>query len=281
MKKLFTTFLFFAAHLLLAQDNKALQEMANQDQNSRAAGNINWVKLNTEDSLRRVTLADMKKKGLVTTPKDHFNAGIILQHGQDTLASAQAVYHFRTALAGDSTLHRWWYAAAVDRHLMRQNKPQIYGTQYVSENRGKWKRYQIDSTQVTDAQRKYYHVETLAEQAEKERVMNLKSVHQFYLDSKDLTATLALIQEDFNKKESGQYDVQEQTINSFGYALPNKEDALRVFELNTRLYPQAWNTYDSYAETLLALGKIAEAKANYAKSLALNPDNKNAKKVLN
>lgn len=279
MKKLFPFLLLFSTPLF-AQNNEELENMAQQDQKSRALPQINWKKLNLEDSLRRERLAEMKKEGKINSPKDHFNAGIILQHGNDTLASAQAVYHFRTAIAGDSTLNRWWYAAAVDRHLMRQNKPQIYGTQYVRYDEGPWTRYQIDSTKVSDQERQFYRVETLSQQREKERRMNLKSIQAFYQENRDLQKTLYLIQNEYDLKTNGKYDVEEHTINAFGYSLPNKEEALKVFELNTRLYPKAWNTFDSYGETLLLLGKKAEAKANYEKSLALNPANDNAKKVL-
>lgn len=279
MKKLFT-FLLLCSFTVFAQNNEELENMAKQDQKSRAVPQIDWKKLNLEDSLRRVRLAEMKKEGKVISPKDHFNAGIILQHGRDTLASSQAVYHFKTALEGDSTLNRWWYAAAVDRHLMRQNKPQIYGTQYVGDSKGKWSRYLLDSSAVTDQERQYYRVETLSQQREKERRMNLKSIHAFHLQNKDLQKTLDLIQNEYDLKTKGQYDVEEETVNAFGYSLSDKKEALKVFELNTRLYPKAWNTYDSYAETLLLLGKKAEAKANYEKSLTLNPANENAKKVL-
>ena len=48
----------------------------------------------------------------------------------------------------------------------------------------KFERYKIDSTQITDEQRKYYHVETLAEQKIKEYKMNLTSIMQFYSQEK-------------------------------------------------------------------------------------------------
>ena len=83
---------------------------------------------------------------------------------------------------------------------MRKRLPQIYGTQFVKMGQNaKFERYKIDSTQITDEQRKYYHVETLAEQKIKEYKMNLTSIMQFYSQEKSLEKTLELIAAEKNK----------------------------------------------------------------------------------
>jgi tetratricopeptide (TPR) repeat protein len=72
-------------------------------------------------------------------------------------------------------------------------------------------------------------------------------------------------------------------MNNFGYQLMNqgeKEEALKIFKLNTELYPNGFNAFDSYGECLLALGDKENAIKAYKKSLQLNPKNKNAEKVL-
>lgn len=263
-------------------DNIEMQRLADEDQQSRSKGNIDWKVLMKEDSLRRVRVFELIKEEQLRTGKDYLNAGIIFQHGNDTVASAMAVKSFGKALQLDSTLNRWWYAAAVDRDLMRRGLPQIYGTQFNSENGGKWIRYQIDTTRVTDEERRYYHVETLAEQAEKERTMNLKTVVSFYKNN-GIDKTLLLIKVEHKKGKQSVYDVREGILNTFGYQLleGNKDaEALKVFKLNTELYPKGFNTFDSYGEVLLKMGKKKEAKAAYQQSLKLNPDNANAKEVL-
>ena len=89
--------------------------MANDDQASRNVSNIDWEKLNKEDSLRRIRVQELIKLGKVVTGTDHLNAGIIFQHGNDTISSALAVKSFKTALELDDSLNKWWYPAAVDR----------------------------------------------------------------------------------------------------------------------------------------------------------------------
>ncbi len=79
------------------------------------------------------------------------------------------------------------------------------------------------------------------------------------------------------------YNFSEGEINSFGYDLmdDNKDnEALKVFELNIQLYPNQWNTYDSYGECLLKLGDIENATKAYKKALELNPANTGASEAL-
>ena len=57
-------------------------------------------------------------------------------------------------------------------------------------------------------------------------------------------------------------------------------DALEIFKLNTRLYPDSFNTFDSLGECLLLMGKKEEGIKAYNKSLELNPRNENAKKII-
>ena len=58
------------------------------------------------------------------------------------------------------------------------------------------------------------------------------------------------------------------------------EEAIRLFELNVELYPEAWNVYDSLGEAQLEAGLRSQGLANYRRSLELNPENDNARRVL-
>ncbi|WP_296383053.1 DUF6090 family protein [Winogradskyella sp.] len=83
--------------------------------------------------------------------------------------------------------------------------------------------------------------------------------------------------------ETHNYIISEIQINRLGYELMGQdknEDALKIFKLNTELYPNEFNTYDSYGECLLKLGDTENGVKAYQKSLELNSDNTNAKIVL-
>ena len=64
----------------------------------------------------------------------------------------------------------------------------------------------------------------------------------------------------------------ERAINASGYAIRESlgaRRALKVFALNTELYPDSANVWDSLAECHAALGDAEIAKALYAKTKAL------------
>jgi len=78
--------------------------------------------------------------------------------------------------------------------------------------------------------------------------------------------------------------VDEGRLNQLGYRLLGSGETRRaqqVFEINMYLYPRSSNVYDSYAEACMKLGELDLAIANYQKSLALDPKNDNAAKMIN
>lgn len=88
----------------------------------------------------------------------------------------------------------------------------------------------------------------------------------------------------FNKTSYENNDfTSEWKINMEGYRLLMRDEvdkALKVFELNTQLYPEAFNTWDSLAEAYMKKGDNESALKYYHKSLELNPKNDNAKKMI-
>ncbi|MDT0621496.1 FKBP-type peptidyl-prolyl cis-trans isomerase [Croceitalea vernalis] len=77
--------------------------------------------------------------------------------------------------------------------------------------------------------------------------------------------------------------VNQYALNGIGYGLLGKgfiEEAKEIFILNTLEYPNSSNAYDSLGEVYMKLGNTELAILNYRKSLELNPENKNAVKML-
>jgi len=74
------------------------------------------------------------------------------------------------------------------------------------------------------------------------------------------------------------YNFDEDQLNALGYRLIQAKDskAIRIFQLNVEAYPQSSNVYDSLGEAYMDSGDKTRAKANYQKSLELNPKNGNA-----
>ena len=85
------------------------------------------------------------------------------------------------------------------------------------------------------------------------------------------------------KEQPDNATVSEQRLNNVGYGLMRSKklaEAIAVFKLNTELYPNAWNTYDSLGDAYMNNGDKELAIANFKKSLELNPQNSNAAAML-
>ena len=84
-------------------------------------------------------------------------------------------------------------------------------------------------------------------------------------------------------KDDETYIFNENEMNGAGYLLLklNKpQEAISIFEMNVKAFPDSWNVYDSLGEAY-ALGKQkALAIKNYKRSIELNPDNDYGKEQL-
>jgi CubicO group peptidase (beta-lactamase class C family) len=85
------------------------------------------------------------------------------------------------------------------------------------------------------------------------------------------------------QKDRNRYDFSVRELNSLGYQAMRMGDtagAVEIFKLNVEQFPREWNVYDSLGEAWLKLGNKPEAIKNYRKSLELNPQNENGRKML-
>lgn len=261
-------------------DNEELIEMFKSDQADRT-NHIDRDILQKKDSLRESRVYELLDSNKVRTSLDFENAALVFHHGEDSVAYAMAVKLMRKSLELDSTRNKWYLAVLTDRYLLSINKPQIYGTHYKRLEDGTVVREEMDSTKISDAERIEFKVETLAEQRWKITNLNRKKLTEILDEGRTIDEIVLFVRNEDTK--TSQYDLRETWFNHFGYNLMNeekKEDALKIFKLNTELYPNSSNTYDSYGECLLELGEKEKAIMAYTKSLELNPKNKNAEKVL-
>lgn len=83
------------------------------------------------------------------------------------------------------------------------------------------------------------------------------------------------------KKDSLDSSINESNFNSLGYKKLRKNEfeyAINIFKINTVLYPNSSNVYDSLADAYKKSGDTIQAISNYKKSLALDSGNKRAKR---
>lgn len=88
----------------------------------------------------------------------------------------------------------------------------------------------------------------------------------------------------YNKaKDSSNYYLMEDEMNYAGYQMLERKkakEAVAIFKLNTEKFPSSFNTFDSYAEALLAIGEKNQAIEQFKRSLQLNPGSRNGLKRL-
>ena len=75
------------------------------------------------------------------------------------------------------------------------------------------------------------------------------------------------------KSDTVNYDFREKHLNRLGYQLMRLEridDAVQIFKLNQEEFPESANTYDSYADALLASGDTVNALVNFNTALEMD-----------
>jgi hypothetical protein len=120
------------------------------------------------DERRRRRVQEMLSSGDLQTGDDFFHAAMVFQHGHRLEDYRLAGDLARTAVELGQVGQAWWcsaawlVAAAQDRWLMRQGKPQKYGTQFFRAGpHGPLELWEVDPA-TTDEERAALNVPPLA-----------------------------------------------------------------------------------------------------------------------
>jgi len=102
------------------------------------------------------------------------------------------------------------------------------------------------------------------------------------IDENGITESINKYHE-LRKTHASEYNFSENQLIELGYYYLSHQsfnEAKAIFKLSIEMYPNSYNTYDSYAEACMLDGDSGEAIKNYKKSLELNPENANAVEML-
>jgi hypothetical protein len=150
-------------------DRQDLVRIFEEDQADRAAGTIDWARVQPRDEARRAKVMELFTAGHLQTGGDFYRAAMVLQHGtvpEDFLLAHEfCVAAMALGKTDDAT--RWLAAASEDRFLMNIDRPQRFGTQYRSEGSGPLRLYKVDPL-VTDQLRRIMAAPTLAAARQRE-----------------------------------------------------------------------------------------------------------------
>jgi cytosine/adenosine deaminase-related metal-dependent hydrolase len=112
-----------------------------------------------------------------------------------------------------------------------------------------------------------------------QRVVALEARFQETLTARGAKAAI----QQYKSRPHREDKLPESFLNSMGYrmiAAQKLDDAIAIFTLNTELYPDSWNAYDSLGEAYVDKKEYGLAVVNYRRSLALNPKNVGAARIL-
>jgi TonB family protein len=144
-----------------SRTNSDLQQMADQDQYDRLH---NVPDEGRHDVAHRVQVQRLLASQQLRTGRDYYNAAIIMQHGDSVSDYLKANELAKKALSLNpkDRATKTLIAQSWDRYLRHLGQPQWYGTQrYVRDGREYMQL--LDTTRVTEDERRAYSVGTLAE----------------------------------------------------------------------------------------------------------------------
>ncbi|MTI31384.1 energy transducer TonB [Xanthovirga aplysinae] len=143
------------------KDHPRLTELVIQDQKDRKELS---PKLTKNDIARRQEVKQILEKEKLKTSNDYFNAGIVLQHGENPEDYQEAHQLAKVAVNIDpeNKEAKILIAQSKDRYLRSTNKPQWYGTQRISLGDKDYLQ-PMDTSRVTERERKELGLKTLKE----------------------------------------------------------------------------------------------------------------------
>lgn len=156
------------------RNNAELARIYKEDQADRSGDleKADWTAISARDKARQERVHQIVTEGGATTADDYFHAAMVFQHGDtdEEIAKAHELSLKAAELDPEHPAARWLAAASKDRLLMRQGKPQLYGTQFRKVD-GKWVLHEVDPS-VTDEERAKWDCPPLAEAKRRAEAMN-------------------------------------------------------------------------------------------------------------
>lgn len=171
-----------------AELRRLYKEDLSERESHPAYGTEDYWLLRERDAKRRARAEELLVGCRGLPPEALYYAAWLFNHG-DSIPEARRAHELaREAAKGGVRAARWLAAAAYDRWLMYQGKPQKYGTQFVPD--GTRVRLWDTDPSTTDAERRKWDVPLIEEQLRRAEEMtrqeqqpDMKEAPQWLLDA--------------------------------------------------------------------------------------------------
>lgn len=158
------------------KNNAELTRLYKEDQGDRSGSmeNADWAAISARDAARQERVSQILASGGAKSADDYYHAAMVFQHGDtdEEIARAHELSLKAAELDPAHPTARWLAAASKDRLLVRQGKPQLYGTQFRKVD-GKWVLYEVDPS-ITDEEREKWDCPPIAEMRKRLEAMNAR-----------------------------------------------------------------------------------------------------------
>jgi len=138
------------------KNNAELTRLHDEDQADRSGdmAKIDWAVVAPRDAARRARVTQILAEGGARTAD--FHAAMVFQHGEtdEEIAKAHELSLKAAEMDAEHPVAPWLAAASKDCLLMRQGKPQLYGTQLEKVD-GKWVLYKVDPSVIDEERAKW------------------------------------------------------------------------------------------------------------------------------
>jgi hypothetical protein len=145
-----------------------------------ASSTIDGKAVSERDDLRHAAAQKLLSEGKVESGREYFFVALLFQHSAKPeelmLAHVLAV----TAASKGYVYAKWMAAATLDRYLQSIKQPQVFGTQFLKDEKGGWTMDPYARQTISDAVRAQWCVVPLAEE---------EKVLQAYRDGKEGMST--------------------------------------------------------------------------------------------
>ena len=115
-----------------------------------------------EDAVRIERTGELLASNSLQAGIDFYRAAFIFQHSEKPEDFLKA-HHLAVIAISKGYEARWISAATLDRYLLGIGRQQIYGTQFLTDESGKYIKRATDQQIVSDAERAFLKVPALAE----------------------------------------------------------------------------------------------------------------------
>ena len=128
--------------------------------------NMNGKSVSARDEEREVSIRKLLAEGQVKSGTDYWLCALIFQHSTKAEGVLLAHVLATTAASKGNTNGKWLSAASLDRYLWYVGQPQVFGTQYKRDEKGKWTMEPYARGTLSDADRAAWCVVPIARQRE-------------------------------------------------------------------------------------------------------------------